>query len=78
MNILTVNLSGRIPVQSSNLRSVGYQPFSGTLTVEFRSGRIYEYVDVPLAVYEGLMKAQSHGKFFALFIRNVYAFRRIQ
>ena len=78
MNILTAVLSDRITVQSSNLRSVGYDPWSGTLTIEFHSGKIYEYVDVPLAVYAGLMDAQSHGRFFAIFIRKAYAFRRLQ
>jgi hypothetical protein len=78
MGILIDFMSGRTPVRSSNLRSVGYNPFSGTLTIEFHNGRTYAYADVPHAVYEGLMDAESHGRFFAIYIRNGYPFRRIQ
>jgi hypothetical protein len=49
-----------------------------SLEIAFHGGRIYEYCDVPVGVYEELMNAQSHGKFFANFIRGAYAFRRIQ
>jgi hypothetical protein len=78
MNILSDLSSGRIPVRSSNLHSVGYNLITGTLEIAFRNGGIYEYFDVPIAIYEGLMNSQSHGKFHALFIKNAYPFRRIQ
>lgn len=78
MNILGNLFSGRTIVRSSNLYSVGYNPFTGVLEVQFRNGRVYEYHDVPPAVHDGLMNAHSHGHFFAIFIRNVYPFRRIQ
>jgi hypothetical protein len=57
---------------------VAYNPWSGTLEIKFRNGRIYQYFDVSWQVYGGLMDAGSHGRFFATFIRNVYPFRRIQ
>ncbi len=78
MPVLILSGAGRIPVRSSNLHSVGYDPFSGTLEIAFRNGRIYEYFNVPAGIYEGLMRAGSHGKFFALFIRPAYPFRRLQ
>jgi len=68
----------RLPVASSNIGSVGYNPFTGTLEIQFRNGRIYEYVDVPAAIYDGLMNSGSHGRFFHIFIRSAYPFRRIQ
>lgn len=58
----------RIPVSSSNLASVGYQ--DGILEVAFKSGSVYQYTGVPESVYDALMSAPSHGKFFAAFIRN--------
>lgn len=67
-----------MPVRSSNLHSVGYNLWSRTLEIQFRNGRIYQYFDVPWEVYAGLMNAGSHGRFFAIFIRAGYAFRRIQ
>ncbi len=60
----------RIPVQSSNLRSVGYDRESGTLEIEFKSGRVYQYSGVPEEVYEGLMSASSHGTYFDRYIRK--------
>jgi hypothetical protein len=67
----------RIPVESSNLYSVGYDPDTQTLEIEFRTGGIYEYYDVPKAVYQQLMTAPSHGRFFHAYIRNVYRYRKI-
>lgn len=66
----------RIPVSSSNLASVGYQ--NGILEVAFKSGSVYQYTGVPESVYEALMSAPSHGKFFAAFIRNNYPYRQVR
>jgi len=71
-------LSGRIPVDSSNLASVGYNMWSGVLEIEFHGGRVYEYYGVPFDIYWGLMNAESHGKFFHAHIRNSFRYRRIQ
>ena len=64
------------PVSSSNLSSVGYE--NGTLCIAFNSGGVYYYTGVPRSVYEDLMNADSHGKYFAKFIRNVYPYQRIR
>jgi len=50
-------------VSSSNVASVGYDPDTQTLEVEFNSGSIYEYYNVPKDVHEGLMNAPSHGQY---------------
>ena len=78
MTSISTILSGRIPVRSSNLASVGYSAFSATLEIEFHGGRIYEYFGVPESVHAGLMAAESHGKFFARHIRDRYRFRRVR
>ena len=75
---LSAILTGRIPVDSSNLASVGYNPWSGVLEIEFHGGRIYQYFGVPLDVYWGLMNATSHGKFFHAHIKGRVQYRRIQ
>ena len=41
-----------------------------TLEIEFTSGTIYRYFDVPDHLHIGLMRARSHGEFYASFIRN--------
>lgn len=63
---------GRQPVNSSNLVSVGYEPDHETLEVEFKSGAVYRYYNVPLFEYERLMSADSHGAYFNANIRNKY------
>ncbi|MGB2673498.1 MAG: KTSC domain-containing protein, partial [Methanoregula sp.] len=55
----------RQAVQSSNLKSVGYDYQQNLLEIEFISGGIYQYSSVPKDMYSGLMDAPSHGKFFA-------------
>lgn len=62
----------RVPVISSNLESVGYNPDSETLEVEFKNGSVYEYYNVPSFMHERLMAASSVGTFFNAEIRNVY------
>jgi len=62
----------RIPVQSSNLISIGYDFSNMTLEVEFKNGRVYQYYDVPQAEHDGLMAAGSHGIYFNQNIRNAY------
>jgi KTSC domain len=64
----------RQAVSSSNIASVGYDPHSETLEVEFlKSGKVYEYYNVPAFMHERLMEAPSVGVFFNAEIKNTYA-----
>ena len=67
----------RTPVDSSNIASVGYCANDNVLEVEFHSGGLYEYYEVPLAIYEGLMAADSKGSYFYQEIRGSYRYARI-
>jgi hypothetical protein len=67
-----------ISVSSSNIASVGYDIATCTLQIKFHSGGLYEYYDVPYAVYQGLMNASSHGKYFHQYIKNVYPYKRLR
>ena len=62
----------RVPVSSSNLASVGYDPANSTLEIEFCDGGLYQYFDVPAHEHEALMQAPSHGVYFSAHIRNTY------
>lgn len=66
-----------VPVDSSNLSAVGYDPVSQILRIRFRSGWIYDYYDVPENVYSGLMNAPSKGKYHNACIKNLFQYRRI-
>jgi hypothetical protein len=67
----------RIPVSSSDIRSVGYDPSSSTLEVEFVSGGIYHYFDVPEHLYHGLLNAPSKGRFLHQYIKFNYRYQRV-
>lgn len=62
----------RVPVTSSNINSVGYDPDEKTLAVEFKDGTIYHYHDVEKDVHENLVSARSVGGFLHANIRGVY------
>lgn len=64
-----------IPVDSSNLASVGYE--NGTLHIRFHRGGLYAYYNVPESIYNGLMMADSHGKYFHAYIRGRYGDTKI-
>jgi KTSC domain len=68
----------RLPVESSNLASVGYDQKEQILEIEFNHGGIYQYFDVPVEEYEGLMSADSHGRYFVHNIKDAYEFDRIK
>ena len=67
----------RVPVSSSNIASIGFDPGSQTLEVEFLSGTIYQYFGVPDYVYDSFLNSGSKGSFFNHEIRNVYPPTRI-
>jgi KTSC domain len=51
-----------VPVQSSLLASVNYQPEKSVLDLEFREdGIIYRYFHVPRETYTSLLTAESKG-----------------
>jgi len=66
-----------IAVESSDLAGVDYD-WDGKLTIEFRSGGVYEYFRVPQSEYAALMRASSHGKYFHAHIKGRYSYRRIR
>ena len=67
----------RIPVDSSNISSIGFDENSNTLEVEFHSGAVYQYFDVPLIIYQVMMEADSKGKYLAQHIKGNYRFVKV-
>jgi hypothetical protein len=65
----------RRPVSSSNVASVGWD--DGTMEVEFISGHLYQYHDVPESEYTALLGAASIGKELAS-IRGKYESTRLK
>ncbi|MCX6843487.1 MAG: KTSC domain-containing protein [candidate division WOR-3 bacterium] len=46
------------------------------LSVEFKSGNVYQYYDVPLNVFEQMKTAPSKGQFLALSIKGAFRYAR--
>jgi len=67
-----------IAVESTDLSAIEFDDWSGMLTIEFHSGGVYEYFNVPRSEYLGLLNASSHGRYFHACIKNHYPYRRIQ
>lgn len=62
----------RTQIESSSLASVGYDPQTQVLEVEFHGGRVYRYSAVPPDVWRSLLEADSAGRFLNREIRGVY------
>jgi hypothetical protein len=65
-------MTNRIPVASSHIYAIGYDPVTQTLEVEFHSGQVVQYQDVPEAVYTALQQAPSKGIYYMQQIRGRY------
>jgi hypothetical protein len=67
----------RLPLASRAVVSAGYDDATRSLELEFASGRVYRYEDVPRGVYDWLLRAHSKGAFVARMINDRYAFRDV-
>ena len=68
----------RQQVTSTNIESIGYDPETKTLEVEFKkSGSVYRYDAVPEDVFEELKNAKSVGTYFGKAIKGAYEFKKI-
>ncbi|MBM3862233.1 MAG: KTSC domain-containing protein [Verrucomicrobia bacterium] len=65
-------------LNSSDLKWAEYDDWSGTLTIGFHSGGVYEYYSVPAWQFSGLINAESHGRYFHQNIKGQYRYRRIR
>jgi len=68
----------RDEVSSSAMRSVGYDADRQILEIEFPNGDVYQYYGIPPDVFDGLIQAESHGRFFHECIRGQnYRYERV-
>ena len=64
-------------VNSTTLRSAGYDAHSAVLELQFRHGAVYQYFLVPQRVYRDLLGAPSQGGYFNQNIRGRYRYQRL-
>lgn len=68
----------RMQVSSSNIQSIGFDAQFNTLEVEFTSGEIYQYFNVPEHLYQNLMNAPSKGQFLNDNIKYSYRYQKVR
>jgi hypothetical protein len=68
----------RQEVQSSELKSIGYDVSALLLAAEFRSGEVYQYFDVPADLVLELLEAESIGRYFNARIRSKFKFKKVR
>jgi KTSC domain len=64
-------------VNSSKLRSVGYDEKSHTLEIEMSNGQVFQYVGVYPEVYRRLMAAPNPTTFFDDKVAEEYTPKRV-
>lgn len=67
----------RSPVSSSNIRSIGYNAQLSVLEVEFASGDVYQYFNVPERLHHELMSASSKGQYLNEYIKFSYRYQKV-
>lgn len=62
-------------VSSSAIYSVGYDPFSCIMEIQFKGTmEVYRYWNVPQSVFDGLMRAGSKGAYYNRYIKDRYPY----
>jgi len=64
----------RYPVNTNNILSIGYDEVNEVLEMEFKLKIIYNYLNVPIAEYIALMKAQNPEEYYLNYIKFNYHF----
>lgn len=65
-------------VESSMIASIGYDPNTATLEIEFKSnGAIWQYYEFPESAFYEFLSAGSVGKFFLNQIKGNYSENRV-
>lgn len=63
-------------VKSSNILSIGYNPYTEKLYVKFQDNAVYEYRKVSMSIFDELLNAESHGKYAHRNIFSTFDYRR--
>ena len=65
------------PCISSQIKFIGHCAATNTLRVEFNSGGLYDYHDVPAEKFTALAAAESAGKYLHKHIKPNHSFTKI-
>jgi hypothetical protein len=65
-------------LESSLLKSAGYDAATKILEIEFLRGGIYQYFDAPEEVYADFQSAESKGRFFLRQIKDKFDYKKVE
>jgi hypothetical protein len=75
---MDLDLVEKLNIESSSISEASYYPNVRRLFVTFRSGKEYEYFNVPEHVVNEFRYAPSKGKFLKKHIIACYKFKKVQ
>ena len=67
----------QIDVDSSLLSWLDYSADERRLRLGLRDGQVYDFLQVPSAIYNKLLTASSKGRYFNEHIRNHFQYQRL-
>lgn len=67
----------RRSVESSNLKSVGYDSAKQILEIEFKDS-VYQYFSVPESVFQNLMSAGSKGSYLHSHVKGKFRYEKLR
>ena len=67
-----------VPIKSTNIKKAGYNPETEVLTILFKTGKCYEYLEVSEKVWDEFLASKSAGSFFHKNIKNAYEWMEVK
>ena len=68
----------RIKVNSSNIKSIGFDSDNFILEIEFKNGTVGQYKKVIPQIHNALINAPSIGSYFHNYIKNSYEYKKVE
>lgn len=68
----------RTPVKSGQIVSIGHDPATSTLEIEFPRGALYRYTGVSAEDAAKFIGAESAGKHFAAHIKGKFDYSKVE
>ena len=64
------------PCDSSQVTSHGYDPVTGVMAIQYKSGGLYHYSDVSPSQYKALADSKSIGKHIHTHVKGSFDFEK--
>jgi len=67
-----------VHIDASSLQEVRYDNDRAIMEIDFKNGSTYQYFDVPRQAFDGLVSAESKGKYAAANIYKLFRQQKIR